>query len=237
MNYSSNISKYIGSILSQNNKYIYKVIKNGKLVHKKEFSYVNISPIIAHQNAIDYKKQWSIDNNYVKNYYTINNNIIKIHLKLDKFFITDLSNIDKVDKYIWYLMDGYVATMITENKKRQKIYFHNYIANNENVVHKDCDKMNNTLSNLLITDDKIAKKVHNFNHIKRKDNTSGFTGVYKGKYKNREYWEVKGYDFNGNHIYRKYSIDKYGVEGGYGLACDFRDKFINNSFDLTKKSI
>lgn len=237
MNHSSNLSKYLGTIAKQNNKYIFKVMKDKKLIHKKDFPFTNISQETAHQNAINYKKQWSIDNNYTKNAYYIEDDKIRVHLILDKYFITDKSNIDKIDKYIWYILDGYVGTMITENKKRKKLYLHNYLTDEKNVVHKDADKMNNTMENLMITNEEIAHKIKKFNHIKRKDNTSGFTGVYKGSFKNREYWEVKGHDFNGNRVYQKYSIDKYGAEGAYGLACDFRDKFINQSYDMTKKDI
>lgn len=235
MNYSSNLSKYLGTIIKQNNKYIFKVIKDKKILHKKEFSFLNILQETAYQNAVDYKKKWSIDNNYTKNYYYIDGDNIRVHLTFDKYFITNKNNLDKIEKYIWYLIDGYVGTMISEDKKRKKIYLHNFLTDEKQVVHKDTNKMNNTTENLLVTDEETARKIKSFNHIKRKDNTSGFTGVYKGCFKNKEYWEVKGHDFNGNNIYKKYSIDKYGSQSAYSLACDFRDKFINQSYDISDK--
>ena len=109
MNYSSNLSKYLGTIIKQNNKYIFKVIKDKKIIHKKEFSFLNIPQETAYQNAIDYKKKWSIDNNYTKNSYLIEDNSIKVHLTFDKYFTIDKSDLDKIEKYIWYLINFMTA--------------------------------------------------------------------------------------------------------------------------------
>jgi len=40
---------------------------------------------------------------------------------------------------------------------------------------------------------------------KRKDNMSDYTGIYKGKTKekHKEYYEVKGLDLNVNHLYQR----------------------------------
>lgn len=232
MNYPNNLAKYAGTIIKVKNKFIFKATKNKKIIEYAEFPYIDEdSKIIANNDAIQYKKNWSISNDKVKNKYIIDHNIIKIYVDSDKYFITDIDKIDDIDKYTWYIIDGYVGTMTKDvNKKRCKLYFHNFITNNKNIVHKDGDKMNNTIDNLKIANQKYNSKIKHFYHKKRKDNTTGFTGVYKNKYKNNEYYEVKGTDFMGNHIYQKYDINKYGIESAYTMACNYRDNFINESY-------
>ncbi len=248
MNYPNNLSKYSGTIIKQRLKYIFKVVKNKKNIETIEYPFIDeTTREVAEENIIQSKKDWSIKNNQVKNKYQINNNIIKVYLDDVNTFTTDLNLLSKVDEYNWYLLDGHVGTMIKKNVddddsnkkklKRYKLYFYHHVTNNvttnyKNVVHKDSDKMNNCLENLLITSDDDVSKIQHFNHKRRKDNTSGCTGVYKGKYKNKEYWEVKGIEFNGCHIYKKYSVDKYGDNGAYAMACNFRDNFINKSYQI-----
>ena len=231
MLYPNNLQKYAGTIIIQKKKYIFQIIKNKKIIEQTEFTFKNeLEKKEAYENIIQYKKDYSIIHNLVKNKYEINNDKINVYLQSDKYFTTDKNKLDRVDKFIWYVLDGYIGTMITENKRRKKLYFHHYIMNNENVIHKDGDKMNNTKDNLNILDKKDVLKIQHFTHMKRKDNTTGYTGVYRCKYKDKDYWEVKGNTFNGDRVYRKYSIIKYGDNGAYSMACHYRDIYINDNY-------
>lgn len=120
------------------------------------------------------------------NDYTIEDNIVKMNLysKREKIAenIFDLQFLDLVKDKKWYLgKDGYPS-----GKINGKIYkFHKYILNdldNQYVYdHIDKNKLNNCLTNLRQT----TQKVNTWNSSIGKNNKTGFTGVHqtsKGKY-------------------------------------------------------
>lgn len=88
------------------------------------------------------------------------------------------------------------------------------------VDHIDGDKTNNGISNL-----RVVTAAHNTrNRIKAKTNTSGVTGVYLEEKANR----FKAMWCDLHHIQRSksFSINKYGYEEAFNLACEWREKKI-----------
>lgn len=85
--------------------------------------------------------------------------------------IIDAEDIEKVEKYMWYLTDkGYAATNI--NGKRVKIQ-HIIMGANSLIDHKDRDKLNNRKSNYRFCTN--AENSRNIGILR--SNTSGYKGV------------------------------------------------------------
>lgn len=85
--------------------------------------------------------------------------------------LVDDQDYDTVNLYKWYLRDGYVYATHIPN-----LALHNYILGQASVLktdHKDCDKLNNTRSNLRYATNSQNKA----NGGMYKCNTTGYKGV------------------------------------------------------------
>lgn len=93
-------------------------------------------------------------------------------------FVTDADLFEKIKKYYWRRNErGYIYTTIKVNGKNKSLLLHRLIIEakeNEIIDHIDRNKLNNRLSNLR----KVNYQESNRNNVKRKDNTSGYTGIY-----------------------------------------------------------
>ena len=116
-------------------------------------------------------------------------------------------------------------------KKRHYIPFHLMKYGLDHIDHLNKDPLDNRDLNM----GHLSKSQHSWKSQvgdakMRINNSSGKTGVFYGCCGNYDYWEVRGKDFFGNKIYKKFSIKKYGYEGSRHMAMHFRDMIIDKSY-------
>lgn len=111
-------------------------------------------------------------------------------------FIIDLEDYESVNKYCWRLdRNGYVVAN-NKNTTNKTIRMHRIIMNandTEIIDHKDWDKSNNKKSNLR----KCTRSENNVNIKRKKNNSSGYTGIHKNACGN---WVVN-IAFNNQRVY------------------------------------
>lgn len=88
------------------------------------------------------------------------------------------------------------------------------------VDHIDGDSFNNCLDNLRLVNDHTNAR----NARKRKDNTTGKTGVYFVA--SEGCWKAGWYDLERNRKSKTFYVSKWGDEA-FDLACAYRDKMIH----------
>jgi hypothetical protein len=121
-------------------------------------------------------------------------------LKGEEFYF-DLEDYDKIKDYCWYKHKGYIEST---NKERKIIGMHQLIidiSNGEVIDHKNRIRHDNRKDNLRIT----TNSENAFNITKKKNNTSGVTGVFWEEQK--EKWCASIYK-NNKHVFRKYYFNK-----------------------------
>jgi hypothetical protein len=241
--YPSNLKKYPGSIIEYKSKYIFMVYKNSckHKIHEIKFG-ENKTKEKAKNEIIKYKKDWGIKNNLVKNKYYVNDNELNIYLGKNIWFLADVNDLNFVDKYIWNVSRGkyikYAITLSPKNERKdinKKEYkkFHNYITKSKDVNHKNSNTLDNRKNNLMLLNNITLNNNNLNNKIKyklRKDNTSGHSCIYRGNYKDYEYWQVKGNDFHGKKINKKFSVNKFGEEKSKQMAIEYKINFIDMTF-------
>ncbi len=119
----------------------------------------------------------------------------------------------------------------SSDKKRHYIPFHLLKYGLEHVDFINKNKLDNRDCNI----GSLTKRQHGWKSQVvdaklRSNNSSGKAGVFYGKCGNYDYWEVRGKDYFGNKIYRKFSINKHGYEGSKFMAVHFRDLIIDKSY-------
>lgn len=106
-----------------------------------------------------------------------------------QIFKFDLEDYEIIKDYSWHInSNDYVVTNIYENGKQKKVSMHRMILHITDskifVDHINHDKADNRKSQLRVTN----SQQNQFNHIIKGNNTSGETGVYW--HKNRNKWEA-----------------------------------------------
>lgn len=97
------------------------------------------------------------------------------------------------------------------------------IDSNLVVDHRDGDVKNNRISNLRL----ITQKDNTRNRKQLKNNKSGVPGVFYYDYPNsRLHWRASYYNLDGKHIHKYFSIDEYGEQEAFRLACEHRQQMI-----------
>lgn len=111
-------------------------------------------------------------------------------------FLFDLEDYDKIKDYCWFQNDsGYILSVLKKiNGKQKRIRMHNLLIDESNIDHINNNKADNRKSNLR----KATVSQNTMNRRVRKDSSSGCTGVYWNKQKNK--WVAK-IVFNGNQIH------------------------------------
>ncbi len=131
--------------------------------------------------------------------------------------------------------EGKAAEEVTPDpvtgKKRHYIPFHLMKYGLDHIDHLNKNPLDNRDANM----GHLSKSQHSWKSQvgdakMRINNSSGKTGVFYGCCGNYDYWEVRGKDFFGNKIYKKFSIKKYGYEGSRHMAIHFRDMIIDKSY-------
>lgn len=116
-------------------------------------------------------------------------------------------------------------------KKRHYIPFHTMKYGLARVDFINGNPLDNRDINIgTLTDRQLRWKAHALTAKPNRSNTSGRTGVFHGKCGNYEYWEVRGRDFEGSKICKKFSVTKHGYEGAKWMAAHFRDLVIDQSY-------
>lgn len=103
------------------------------------------------------------------------------------------------------------------------ILHHGEIDSRMVIDHIDGDTSNNKIGNLRL----ISQKENTRNRKQLKNNKSGVPGVFFYNYKNsRNHWRSSHYDINGKYIHKYFSVDDYGYDNAFKLACEYRTEQI-----------
>lgn len=115
-------------------------------------------------------------NNKKPNKIIVENDLVKIFFhNTEKFFICDLQDLDLVKNKTWFESESGYARTLDNNKYK---FFHNYIIPHDNNMccdHINGERLDNRRCNLRL----VTKQQNALNSKKYKNNTSGYTGVYK----------------------------------------------------------
>lgn len=121
---------------------------------------------------------------------------MKLSGRNNLFAIVDEEDYRTLDlgSYNWYPIFGRRTTYVWSKKKRKTIYLHRFIMGLENapravfVDHKDCNGLNNSRTNLRITDNSNNQR----NSRKRLSakNTSSYKGVSRRSNNKTKPWAV-----------------------------------------------
>lgn len=91
------------------------------------------------------------------------------------------------------------------------------------IDHIDGDRGNNVISNLRC----VERSVNVKNKLKYKNNTSGVTGVRLWfQSDNNKFWLAACNNTDGSRNNKYFSINKYGYDEAFRLACEWRNKMI-----------
>ena len=226
--YPNNLTKYSGGIVENDNFYQY-LNKTDDNIYYKNFYYNKYS---KKKDALDeahkHMKKYCINNNQVLNKYIEKDNIcFVVYLNTDDdYMIVDKDHIELVNKYNWRLQNK-----ITYAINESGIPFHELAFSSKYIIHKDGNKLDNRSNNIEnVTEEQFIWHTTHKNRLMRLDNQSGFTGVCKvtvGKY---EYWEVRGKNYQGRKILKRFSVKKLGDLGAKSQAIVFRKENIDDTY-------
>ena len=161
----------------------------------------------------------------IRNYVQIDDNTMSLELTNSKYegvVFFDMEDYPSLSKYSWKITHiGYCDTKI----EGKTISMHQFLMGKppkgNTIDHEDRDKLNNRRTNLNFK----TQTEQNLNWSKRCSNTSGRTGVYYLKVKNKsDAWRAK-VEVNGKLKTREFSISKYGERKAFELACKAREEF------------
>lgn len=207
---NENGTEYLKVNLNVPNQFLIVDKKDSSLIENFDWRIQNNSTYATtYMNDLDYQKFYS----YLKD-------------KLDN------SNVAYVyDNMIKILQEKDNSQTLNNEKKRHYIPFHLIKYGLEHVDFLNKNRLDNRDENIGI----LSKSQHSWKSQVhdaklRVNNSSGKAGVFYGKCGNYDYWEVRGKDFLGNKIYRKFSINKHGYEGSKHMAFHFRDLVIHKSY-------
>ncbi len=286
--YPEHIRKYVGVIKQNLDKCHYSFTYQNKELNsmiKKKFPYFDEpSRILAYNSALQYKMDYSIQNNLVLNLYSIEidesgNEYYKVNLNVsNQFLLVNIKDKSLIENFDWRIQNNstYATTYMNDedyqkfysyltsiknnsndpnvtyvyenmlqkleekehtqstdinSKKRHYIPFHLMKYGLEHVDFLNKNRLDNRDENIgLLSKSQHSWKSQVGDAKLRVNNSSGKAGVFYGKCGNYDYWEVRGKDFLGNKIYRKFSINKHGYEGSKHMAFHFRDLVIDKSY-------
>ena len=256
--YPKNINKYFGNITEENNRYVYsyKLYKSAKSITKKYFNFFNNNDKkIALNNAIKYKKEFSIKNNKCVNIYSYNKDgSISVYFK-DNIMLIDKDDIDLLNDFIWKLRfnnskkELIVNTNIDSNTDFSKYYkYLNKINCNRNfnklkryktitfVFLKYGGKKYITYKNNNVLDFRKNNIFNNTNKIYKfnnNNNNNTINNKYKinNIYKYDTYWEVIG-KLGNNIVSRKFYINKFGDLIAKKLANEFKERLMKYNYTI-----
>lgn len=198
---------------------------NGCKTHTDLHNYkINIRN--ENKNPTEYRK--TVLNEYIEyeNYYElhiINTKNIEAFGKIDK------DDYQRVSAHKWTLaIHNKDIRIVANEKEMNRIGLHQFILINydeEKVIdHINRDPLDNRKSNLRIT----SRSINSTNAKERVKSRSDIRGVYKRKARpgiSKESWICEWSDNTGRHS-KSYSVEKYGEEEAFRLACSLREEKI-----------
>jgi len=141
-------------------------------------------------------------------------------------FWFDLEDYNIIKNYNWRIHKKYVEAYVPMSNPRRQICMHRLVMGLDNEVYdytKDVDhiktehKFDNRKSNLRV----VNKRENNCNRVLQKNNTSGYSGIYWAKDRNK--WRVR-ININGKRML--FSCDN--LEEAYSLRRELEDEYYGN---------
>lgn len=194
---------------------------NGCKIHTDLHDYkINI----RNENKKPHEYRKTVLNEYIEydNYYElhiVNTKNIEAFAKIDK------DDYQRVSVHKWTLaIHGEDIRIVANENGMNKIGLHQFILTNHDeksvIDHVNRDPLDNRKSNLRIA----SRSINATNAKERIGSKSGIRGVYKRKARPgiaKESWVCEWSDDAGRHS-KSYSVEKYGEEEAFRLACSFR---------------
>lgn len=169
----------------------------------------------------------------------IEEKVLNEYIEYDDYYelhIVNTSNFEafgKIDKDDYLKIKNYKWTLsvhnddiriIANSRELNRIYLHQFIINNNDknkvIDHINRNPLDNRKENLRI----VSRSINSTNAKPRKENKSGIRGVYRREARPgiaKASWVCEWSDEK-RHT-KNFSIDKYGEEEAFRLACDFRE--------------
>ena len=132
--------------------------------------------------GIEARRQGKYANRSKNDFYIISDYCAVVDNSGNEFYI-DIEDMDKVAERYWYVRksDGYVYSHNVGSKEScdSKISLHEFLTGEKYLDHENHDPSDNRRCNLRVrtNSNTTNQGFNNINHKKRKDNTSGYTGV------------------------------------------------------------
>jgi hypothetical protein len=218
-NDETNGEEYVKVELNVSNKYLIVDKKDIPLIENFDWRLQNNSTYVTtYMNDIEFEKF----NNYLT-YIKENSNDSNIKYVYENMFNALNENNNNKEKD--------ADKLLSSSSKRHYISFHLLKYGLEHVDFLNKNRLDNRDINIgILSKNQFNWKSQVGDAKLRINNTSGKAGVFYGKCGNYDYWEVRGKDFLGNKIYRKFSVNKHGYEGSKYMAFYFRDIVIDKSY-------
>ena len=191
----------------------------------------------SHTNLHNYKSNIRNENKPMKEYrssvlneYVEHDNYYELHIintrNLEASSKIDKEDYPKVSQYRWTLsVHGNDIRVVASSKDLNRIGLHQFILPNatDNVIdHINRNPLDNRKENLRI----VSRSVNSTNAKERTESKSGVRGVYRREARPgiaKASW-VCEWSCEGKRHSKSFSIDKYGENEAFRLACDFREK-------------
>lgn len=140
--------------------------------------------------------------------------------------IIDLDDYEKVKKFRWTISKhDSDLRIIALSPELNRCYIHQFIMGDSNhqlvIDHINRNPLDNRKENLRF----VSQSINSINAKPRKENSSGVRGVYKRKARPgiaKESW-VCEWSKDAKRFSKSFSVEKYGEEEAFRLACSFRE--------------
>ena len=227
--YPDNLTKYGGSINEHETYYQYINKSDGGNFSKKFLIKNYPSKGDAYKAAKSFQIYYAMKHGQVLNKYIQKNAdtyVVYLDNEGNDLMIVDKAKLPLVNKYKWRMQNK-----ITYPINEYNYTFHELAFRGEYAIHKNGNKLDNREKNVEIVDnEKYTWFMTHKNRKMRTDNTSGCTGVCKVRVGEYEYWEVRGVDYQGFRILKRFSVKRLGDVVAQSEAILYRMNNIDDSF-------
>jgi len=189
-------------------------------VYTVRFSGDPVKTFKTREEASSYKRKISEEKGLTKNKYRYVNGYIEVQLQNGHIGKISKKDLELFKQCVWYANKGHKRWYMVHSGKKSKELppqiFHRLLHPEwPEIDHINRNGLDNRRSNLRNGSQSVNVK----NQSKRKDNSSGKTGVSFEKSSNC--WRVQ-WPEDGKRKKKAFSANKYGYEGAKNLAIEFR---------------